>query len=223
MMTKTAGTFVGLISAYNEAPSIGEAVRSLFGVGCDEVLVVDGAWRNPDGRLFGPTPWSTDGMDREARAAGATYVRGINGTDGQKRDAAVRSCAAVFACVTHVFILDADERAEGSLAKAPDGHGCVLRHADKPNDLPTYRRAFPAGDYGPVVPLIRWLRWSPTLRCEKPGRYLEDGEPIRVYRRRGEEVETVLPVLSGIRIRHTVEADAERVAAKRRYYQVGEV
>jgi hypothetical protein len=217
---------VGLVMAYDEEGRVGGAVSSLFDIGCARVVVVDGAWTGPDG-MFGDKFLSSDRTAEEALHAGAEFVAPPfqAWTDGGKRDWALQRVG--LAVGDYVFLLDADERARGSLEGAPEGHGCVVVETTKPNDLPGYRGTFPHGDYGRRVPLLRWLRWSSALRCVKPGRYLEGDKAIRVYRfgplaGLTPQEACALPVLPGVRIDHAIEADQDRVAAKRRYYQAHE-
>lgn len=211
---------VGLICAYNEAATISRAVGSLLDVGCDRVVVVDGHW-SPE---FGAAPYSTDGTEAAAVVAGAEWVRPAVtwDSDGGKRDTAVH----VAGCRPgdQLFLLDADEVAVGSLEGAPAGHGCVLLRNLCPNDLPGIRRDWPRGDYAPVVPLLRWLRYSPGLSCTAPGKYREDGRPIRPYvlgtlEGLSPEEACELPLLPNVRVDHYGQPSPERVLAKRAYYE----
>lgn len=205
----------GLICAYNEASFITEAVRSLFDAGCGRVVVVDGHWTP----AFGP-PHSTDGTGELVREAGAVWSQPpiTWSTDGGKRDAALR----IVGPADHVLLLDADERLVGRLPELPEGHACIMLRNLRENDLPGIRGTWPRGDYGPRVPLLRLLRWSPRLRCEAPGRYLDHGRPIRPYVARVDRVPpekaTALPLLAGIEIEHYGDPGGARIEAKRAYY-----
>ena len=124
----------------------------------------------------------------------------------------------------------------------------VLLRNLKPNDLPGIRTDSLDPLVRPVVPLLRWLRWSPTLRCHAPGSYLERHRPIEPYlinqlRQRSQqqprdrltgaayrvlrdlerelapEQLTTFPIVNGIEIHHVAEATPERIAAKRAYYE----
>lgn len=217
---------IGLVPAFNEAPNIEAAVGSLFGVGCGRVVVMDGAYLYPDGSSFldGGCE-STDGMGQLARDAGAeVIVPSVQPRFGQKRDLLLWLCGATAA--DHVLFLDADERAVGRFGELPDGHACVLLRNLKPNDLPDMRGEWPHGDAGPVVPLLRLLRWSEGLRFVGPGEFEVDGVPVAPYDSdalaRDElcplEEACALPILAGVQIHHSAVASAERVAAKRVAY-----
>lgn len=243
---------IGTIQAFNEEHAITGAVESLYAAGCDLVVVVDGAWGNPDGTLFGgaTTHLSTDGTCEAARAAGAEFVEPEHpfwAGDGSKRDYLLKASGAT--PYDFVVLLDADERLEGTidLENSPSGHGCIVLHNDKPNDVAD-RTPWLDRDVRASVPLLRWFRSSPTLSCLGPGRYRENGRPVGVYlvemlavqAERGELDEfglaglaalrsvelqlpderlSWLPIVPGISIRHTVEASPERAAAKHAYYQ----
>lgn len=239
---------IGAIQAYQEADKIAGAIESLFAAGCDRVVVLDGAWTLPDGSTFGGGEFlSTDWMLDVARAAGADTAAATEpfGGDGEKRDLLIRSLNAEDG--DRVFILDADERIHGELGGLPEGHAVVLLRNLRENDLPGIRGTWPHGDYGPVVPLIRWLRWTPSLRCDAPGRYRDGNYPIEPYLigqlrqleriagsdgAIGQAVDVIgaigehltpeqacaLPILPGVEIHHGITATEERVAAKRRYY-----
>lgn len=238
---------VGLICAFNEAGRIGRAVTSLLEVGCDRVVVVDGAWIAADGHTFeGGEWWSTDGTREEAEQAGAEFVQLHRpaGDDGAKRNVAIHACGAMPG--DHLFLLDADERAVGKLTDPPSGHGCVLLKNLKPNDLPGVRTDNLDPAHRETYPLLRWLRYDPDLCCDAPGRYRHGDNPIDVYlvprlarasaeagwpllsqayralRDHEDVLEpgelSVLPILGGVEIEHVDEASPERVEAKRRYY-----
>lgn len=237
---------IGTIQAFQEAANIGGAVTSLLEAGCDRVVVVDGAWQNPDGTPFGGgDSWvSTDGTREAAVAAGAEFVVPAVrlGNDGAKRDFLIHAADA--GPGDHLILLDADERLHGRLTNAPAGHGCVVLRNDKPNDLPGRTPWLDQANRA-SVPMLRWLRWSPTLRCAGPGRYVENGEPIRVYliealaarvanadwlelaalaalREAQFEIPndhlTILPLVPGVEISHCVPAGEGRMAAKHAYY-----
>lgn len=240
----------GAIPAFNEAGNIGAAVETMYAAGCGQVVVLDGAWACSDGSPFGGRGWvSDDGTVEEAVAAGAKVVTPTRpdrswAGDGSKRDFLLRATPA--GPGDFLLLMDADERLEGriDLAESPGGHGCVILHNDKPNDLDD-RTPWLDRESRESVPLLRWLRWSPKLRCVAPGRYRDKGQPIEVYlvealaaRSAGldelgraalaalRDVElqlpndrvSILPLVPGIAIRHLVEASPERIAAKRRYY-----
>lgn len=239
---------IGLIPAFEEEGNIGAAVTSLFEVGCRRVVVLDGAYLHEDGSSFldGGCE-SRDGTGDEARAAGAeVIVPATQPRFGQKRDILLRRCGARDG--DRVLFLDADERAVGELpAGLPRGHALVFVRNVKPNDLPDLRGTFPHGDGGPIVPLLRLLRWNPTLRFRGPGRFVDGGRPVHAYigqalaatqrelpdrpeikaalrliRRHGPSLPPadlcVLPVVDGMEIEHRVVQPAARVEAKRRFY-----
>jgi hypothetical protein len=178
---------VGLMSVFEEAGRVGAAVESLFAAGCERVVVGDGAWVAADGRLFGGgESWlSRDGTVAEAVAAGAEVLEPASpvGSDGAKRDWLVRSCGASRGDM--LLLLDADElvvcERPLELAELPSSHGCVIHRDLAGNDLPGLGGEWPRGDHGPCKPLLRWLRWSPGLRCLAPGRYTVNGQPIDAY------------------------------------------
>lgn len=242
----------GTIQAFNEAGNIGPAVESMYAAGVDHVVVVDGAWACADGSAFGGRGWfSDDGTVEEAIAAGAEVVTPAHpdmawAGDGSKRDFLLRASAA--GPGDFLLLIDADERLEGriDLPASPGGHGCVILHNDKPNDLEE-RTPWLDQAARESVPLLRWFRWSPKLRCVAPGRYRDKGQPIHVYlvealaarsvalddlgraalaALRDVELQlpndrlTILPLVPGIAIRHLAEASPERIAAKRRYYDL---
>jgi len=242
---------IGAIQAYREADKIGGAVSSAFAAGCDRVVVLDGAWSLPDGSYFGGGPHLSDDGTREAAlAAGAEFVIPTSPMfgDGGKRDRLVCSLSAGKG--DRVFILDADERVQGTLDRdnLPPAHAVVILRNLRENDLPGIRGTWPHGDYGPVVPLIRWLVWSKHLRCDGPGRYRDESGPIepyltgqlrrlleksdwpspitraaRVIYELGEymtpEQACAIPILEGVEIHHIIQASEDRVAAKRSYYE----
>ena len=106
----------------------------------------------------------------------------------------------------------------GAVGRLPgwyrDGHSCVLLRNLKENDLPDLRGTWPRGDYGPAVPLLRYLEWRPDLHFVDIGKFVQGSEPIVVYR----DEAPVLPVLHGFEIHHVAPASPERVAEKRRFY-----
>lgn len=237
---------VGLICAYQEAKRIGDAVCSLFAAGCDGVVVVDGAWRNPDGSWFGGAdePYSSDWMDAAAVEAGACVVKAPEeclGSDGDKREWAIHNCLASKG--DHLLLLDADERLSGQLDDPPSGHGCLMLH-NRPDEL-GFRTPWLDEATLSEIPLLRWLRYSEELRCEAPGVYFDKHGLIEPYLvpilARHPEVErdphlgqayrairehrrllppvawTVLPILDGLSIEH-LPADPGKTEAKRVYY-----
>lgn len=217
---------IGLVPAYNEAGNIGPACRSLFVAGCDRVVVLDGAYRYADGTSYlDGGRRSTDGMEREARREGAeVLVPYQQPRFGEKREMLLRLCGA--RSEDHVLFLDADERAMGKLEDLPEGHANVVLRNLKPNDLPDLRGTWPHGDAGPVVPLLRLLRWSSGLHFLGPGEFAVDGEPIEPYDQYALQADPgipleqacALPLLQGFEIHHVTVAPPERVEAKRRAY-----
>lgn len=217
---------IGAIQAFQEEDKIAGAVESLFAAGCDRVVVLDGAWLLPDGSPFGGALLSTDRTAAEAEAAGATVIvtdEPMFG-DGGKRHMLIRSLDADPG--DRVFILDADERIEGTIDRdgLPVSHAVVILRNLRENDLPGIRGTFPSGDYGPKVPLIRWLLWSPGLRCDGPGRYADEQGPIQPYvdgitAAMEPEEACALPILQGVEILHIVQPSPDRIAEKVRYYE----
>lgn len=180
-------TAFGLIMAFNEEATIGDAVTSLFEVGCEKVVVADGAWTNPDGSYFGggTSFYSTDATVHAAIEADAVVLRlePAAYTDGGKRDAAIAKLP-LFAGASrgdYLFLLDADEIATGRLDDPPRTHACVIHRDLQPNDLPGLGGVWPRGDYGAEKPLLRWLEWSPKLSCSRPGRYRDEAGPVMPY------------------------------------------
>lgn len=241
---------VGLICAFEEEGQIGVAVNSLLEAGCDRVVVADGAWQCADGSPFAGGDWtSSDATWVEAEDAGAEVTLAPRLDDGGKRDWLLRNCGAQPG--DHVLFLDADETLAAAdpldELRLPSVHACVLHRDVAPNDLPGLGGEWPRGDYGPRKPLLRWLRWSKSLGCDKPGRYHVAGEPIDAYlvqalarivdrwdvpaiaqayralRDHEHQLEpeeaSVLPILDGVEIVHDSRPDAARVAAKRAYYE----
>ena len=214
----------GLIPAWNEVRNIGPAIASLFEVGCDRVVVLDGAYLYEDGASFlNGGRMSDDGTVKEAMDAGATViVPGEQPRFGQKRELLLRMCGAQ--AEDFVLFLDADERAVGKLPELT-GHSCVLYRNLKPNDLPDMRETWPHGDGGDVLPHFRLLRWSPTLTHLGFGDFMEDGEVIEPYDHEAlaqnpDDFESLCRValLDGIEIHHATKASPKRVSAKRRAY-----
>lgn len=238
---------VGAMTVFEEARNIGAAVASLVDVGCDMIVCLDGAWNDSFG---GRGPLSEDGTREEATNAGALWLEpdGPIGDDGAKRNMLLRLLPTLGVTPgDHLLLLDADERVYGRLHDSPAGHGMVLLRNEKPNDLPGVRTGTLDPSQRPIMPLLRWLRYSTALTCDAPGRYREHGTPIEPYLvnqlrdrvnarpddslvaaayRVARDVEpllhvghlTTFPVVDGITIHHSVEATPERVAAKRAYY-----
>lgn len=241
---------IGLITAYQCEHEIGAAVRSLRDGGCHRVVVLDGAWPLPDGTPFGGGDWfSTDRTWEEARRAGATFLQEEMpiGGDGAKRQRLLEICGAGNG--DHLLFLDSDEILVGKLDPAtwPYGHGCVIHRDLHANDL-SVGGVWPHGDYGPEKPLLRWMRWSDDLRCERPGVFHDAAGRIHAYlvgamaeRAAGRhdplfahayralrdveehiplEVASLLPIVPGVEIHHASEPSPDRVAAKERYHSM---
>lgn len=106
--------------AYQEAAKIGEALASLKRAGCERLVVVDGAWRWFP--RYGEGPGSTDETVEIARAAGAEVIEAP--TTGWDSEVAARNSYLVGKPGDWYLVLDADERAHGSLPEqmdAPEG------------------------------------------------------------------------------------------------------
>lgn len=214
----------GLIPAWNEVNNIAPAVASLFTVGCDQVVVLDGAYLYDDGSSFmDGGPMSDDGTVEKALDAGATViVPGEQPAFGRKREILIRMCGASDG--DFVLFLDADERAVGRLPELT-GHSCILYRNLKPNDLPDMRATWPHGDGGSELPHFRLLRWSPTLTHLGFGDFSEGGQVLQPYDPRAlaenpNDFARVcrVPLLTGIEIHHIAEAPERRIAAKLKAY-----
>jgi len=243
---------IGTIQAFNEEGQIGQAVNSLFEAGVHKVFVLDGAWRNPDGTWFGGAGHkSSDRTVDEAREAGARVdcvPENFSGGDGAKRDLLVQYAGAALG--DHLLLLDADELLVGRVSgpAAPSEHGCIVLH-NRENDLPGVRTPWLDKAVRESVPLLRWFRFYPTLRCRAPGQYTVEGKLLRPYltqqlqdelAKRGDDtalraaytalrdVEDQLPneylsaypIVPGVEIVHRSEPRAARIQAKVRYYGV---
>lgn len=235
----------GLVPAFEEAHNIGYCVESMLNAGCDKVTVLDGAYKCADGSTFmGGGFESKDGTGEIAEQAGATvFVPDRQPRFGEKRQMLLELCGAERG--DHVLFMDADERAVGRISDDPPwGHACVLLRNLKPNDLPDLRGEWPRGDAGPVVPLLRFLRWSPDLRFVGSGNFEQGGKPIVPYlvqafgalvgddpvllqalaavreteQHLSPKLACALPLLEGLEIHHVCEQTPERVAAKRKAY-----
>lgn len=209
---------IGLIPAFEEEENIGPAVTSLLAAGCSRVVVMDGAYAAPGPGLLsflGGGCRSKDETIAEAVRAGAeVIVPEKQPRFGVKRELLLRRCGARPG--DHVLFMDADERAVGRLpAWYRDGHACVILRNLKPNDLPDLRATWPRGDYGPEVPLLRYLAWSPDLHFVDIGKFAVRDEPIVVYR----DEAPVLPVLHGFELHHVSPSSPARVGEKRRFYE----
>lgn len=237
----------GCVPVFEEADNIGYCVESMLAAGCDTVVVLDGAYLAADGSTFmdGGTT-SKDGTVETAELAGARVIIPDRQPHfGEKRQMLLEQCGAEPG--DHVLFLDADERAVGTLNPdtLPAGHGCVILKNEKPNDMPGHRGVWPRGDAGPLVPLLRWLRWSPTLTFDR-GKWSEDGEPLRPYlvqRLRAAAdssgnplitqahaalqlaeqhltpaLASAYPIVPGFEIHHVAPHSPERISEKYRFY-----
>lgn len=194
------------MAVWNEQRLLEKALRSFTKVfPAQDVLVFDGAWKGyGDGA-------STDDTKAIAEAAGVTWVRTRRG--GWEAQEQKRTAMFVKACMwgySHALVLDGDERLSGKLpTDLPEGHASVRLRSVGPNDLPGVRGVYPHGDYGlEWHPQLRWFRLSPELHCKWPGGYWDaDGQVV---------AESLMPQP---RISHHASArEADRIAAKRRYY-----
>lgn len=240
---------IGCVPMFEEAEHIGGCVKSLFAAGCERVVCLDGAYQRSDGKTFlnGGYRSNDDSIEIAESAGAEVIVPDRNPRFGEKRNMLLALCGADSA--DHVLFLDADERAVGRLnpKTMPSGHACVMLRNLKKNDLPDVRGEWPRGDAGSAVPLLRLLRWSPTLRLASIGQWEEDGKPLHAYLvnafaervnenddslmrqalaalREGEHalspmLACALPIAYGFEIHHVAGASAEeRVLAKRDFY-----
>lgn len=110
-------TIIGVMVAYQEAAYIGEALQSLLTIGCERLVVVDGAWncfpRYDEG------PHSTDGTQEIARSLGAEVIPAPE--KGWKTQVRARNAYFVGQPGDWYFILDADERVIGRLPARLEG------------------------------------------------------------------------------------------------------
>lgn len=108
-------TLIGCICAYNEAPLIKGAINSLFAVGCDRVVVVDGQWNG-----FAPDEpyYSTDDTQNVAMNAGAEVID-PPGKDWPNQVAA-RNAYLIGKPGDWYLVCDADERCHGTLPTLND-------------------------------------------------------------------------------------------------------
>lgn len=110
-------TIIGVMTAYQEAEYIGEALQSLLTIGCERLVVVDGAWacfpRYAEG------PHSTDGTQEIARSFGAEVIPAP--AKGWKTQVRARNAYFVGQPGDWYFILDADERVIGRLPARLEG------------------------------------------------------------------------------------------------------
>lgn len=108
-------TLIGCVCTYNEAPHVQGAIESLFAVGCDRVVVVDGQWQGfaPDEHYA-----STDGTQDIARQAGAEVIEAQGGAWPTQVDA--RNAYLVGEPGDWYLVCDADERCRGTLPPLSD-------------------------------------------------------------------------------------------------------
>lgn len=100
---------IGCMATYNEAALVAEAIDSLWRIGCDRVLVVDGAWGNFDP---GNHHVSTDGTLEIAVAHGAQVIQPGRRWHDQPE---ARSQYLVGEPGDWYLVCDADERCRGVL------------------------------------------------------------------------------------------------------------
>ena len=181
--------WVGVIQAYLEGGRIGGAVESLFAAGCQSVYVLDGGWRDEEGRVFGGGPcFSDDGTIEEAEAAGARVKlflpsgianAGACSSDAIKQTALLAGCSADYGDM--VIRIDADEVLRGTLPDAAC-HSMVMLHNHGENDIPGVRSTFPRGDdANQPIPLLRAFAWRSDLVCVRPGRWETKDGPLEPY------------------------------------------
>lgn len=204
------------IVARNEAAIIAGAVGSARRSGADEVHVFDGGF----GR-FGDGP-STDATLLHAHAEGAQIHRAGNFPDrGAKITYAIHGMGANE--YDHVFMLDADERTEGSFPPHPvRGQDYnVLMYNTGPNEMPGVRGEWPRGDYSrKPVPRLRMFAWTPNLRCTDSGVYYRQVRIAPYTKTDSGAVVSALPVVQGLRIAHSPELHTEaEIALKRALYE----
>jgi glycosyltransferase involved in cell wall biosynthesis len=103
------------MTAWNEAPLIGPAIESLFAVGCDRVIMVDGQWQG-----FAPDEpdASTDGTQEIARLAGAEVIDPPIG--GWASQVEARNAYMIGEPGDWYLVCDADERCHGTLPPLND-------------------------------------------------------------------------------------------------------
>lgn len=249
-------SIIGLVPVFEEADAIGYCVESMLAAGCSRVVVLDGAYKATDGSTFMDGGCaSRDGTIENAELAGAQVIIPDRQPHfGEKRQMLIELSGAEAG--DHLLFMDADERAVGHLDQAVIawGHSMVIVRNYKPNDLPDLRGEWPRGDAGTAVPLLRLLRWSPSLRFHGGGRWADGGVPIRPYlveafaamfdtygeeewllndpvlvqahraireleQHLTPELACMLSIVQDFCIEHVVPHSAERVRAKRRFYQ----
>lgn len=111
---------IGVMVAYQDAERIGDALASLRAVGCERLVVVEGAWRWFP--RYGDGPESTDGTAEIARAYGAEVIEPP--ADGWPDEVTARNGYLVGKPGDWYLMLDTDERATGRLPAsldAPEG------------------------------------------------------------------------------------------------------
>jgi hypothetical protein len=103
-------TIIGCMAAYNEEQIIGPAIDSMFRIGCDRVIVVDGAWATFDeGNHYA----SADGTQEIAIAHGAEVIEAPGRRWKDQPEA--RSQYLVGEPGDWYLVCDADERCHGWL------------------------------------------------------------------------------------------------------------
>jgi hypothetical protein len=101
---------IGCVATYNEADLVAEAINSLWRIGCDRVIVVDGAWgKFDDGNHY----VSTDGTQDVARLLGAEVIEAPGRRWHDQPEA--RSLYLVGEPGDWYIVCDADERCQGWL------------------------------------------------------------------------------------------------------------
>lgn len=106
---------IGCVCAYNEAGLIGGAIESLFAVGCDRVIVVDGQWQ---GFAPGEPYHSTDGTQQIAAELGAQVIDPVGQAWSSQVEA--RNQYLVGELGDWYLVCDADERCHGTLPPLND-------------------------------------------------------------------------------------------------------
>lgn len=124
-------TLIGCVATYNEAALVAGALESLWRIGCDRVLVVDGAWGNFDA---GNDYLSTDGTREVALAHGAEVIEAPGRRWHDQPEA--RSTYLVGEPGDWYIVCDADERCQGwlpDLTSDVDAYLVELRGTDGHN------------------------------------------------------------------------------------------
>ncbi len=171
---------VGAIAAFNEEERIGGAVESLLNIGCQRVLVLDGAWLDGEGVPFGQESYFSNDLTCEvAREAGAEVQQWAGGDDAAKQTQLIHRAGRMGA--TYIFRMDADEIARGYLPEIT-GHSMVWLHNHGANDIPDVRSTWPRGDDSAMpIPLFRVYKYQPDLVCVRPGRWVTDHGALEPY------------------------------------------